>query len=190
MRTLFDLPAGLPEPQDDGACDHLSGTRIPGLFLTSSAGTSINLAQIAGRTIVYCYPRTGESGQPVPEGWDAIPGARGCTPQSCGFRDHFQELREAGAAHLFGLSTQDTDYQREAVNRLRLPFSLLSDRDLAFTRALNLPTFQFNSMTLIRRLTLIIEEGVIRKVFYPVYPPDQSAEQTLNWLRQNQAAKH
>ena len=188
MHSPSDLPAGLPVPQDDGACNHLYRTRIPELLLPSTAGYPINLAQIHGRTVLFCYPRTGHPDQPVPESWDALPGARGCTPQCCGFRDHFSELTRAGALHLFGLSTQDTDYQDETVKRLELPYPLLSDLDLKFAYALELPTFQFNSMTLIKRLTLIIDNGAIAKVFYPVFPPDKSAEQTLEWLMQNRAA--
>jgi peroxiredoxin len=185
MQNSLDLPVGLPMPEDDGACDHLQGTPVPQLWLDSTTGQPVNLAQLRGRTVVYCYPRTGQPDQPVPEDWDAIPGARGCTPQSKAFRDHFRELLDAGASHLFGLSTQDTDYQSEAVKRLDLPYPLLSDRELHFTQALRLPTFRFNSMTLIKRLTLIIDDGGITKVFYPVFPPDKSAEQVLDWLKQN-----
>jgi peroxiredoxin len=139
---------------------------------------------VEGRLFI-AIPRTGEPDQPIPVSWDAIPGARGCTPQSCAFRDHFRELTGAGASHLFGLSTQDTEYQREVVKRLELPYPILSDAELNFIQALGLPTFQFNSKTLIKRVTLIIDEGVITKVFYPVFPPNKSAEQTLEWLRQN-----
>ena len=186
MPNTLELPVDLPVPQDDGACDHLLGAPIPELWLASTNGYLINLAELGGRTVVYCYPRTGEPDQPIPDGWDAIPGARGCTPQSRAFRDHFRELTGAGASHLFGLSTQDTDYQSEVVKRLELPYPLLSDSELNLVRALRLPTFQFNSKTLIKRLTLIIDDGRITKVFYPVFPPDKNAEQTLEWLRQNQ----
>jgi peroxiredoxin len=188
MKNALDLPAGLPVPVDDGACDHLQGMRMPELWLASTAGEQINLAQMQGRTVLYCYPRTGQPDQPIPEDWDAIPGARGCTPQSCGFRDHFHDLTEAGVAHLFGLSTQDTDYQSEAVQRLKLPFPLLSDHELKLTEALRLPTFQFNGLTLVKRLTLIVDDGGITKTFYPVFPPDKSAAQTLEWLIQNRLA--
>jgi peroxiredoxin len=179
----MELPADLPVPEDDGACAHLQGMMIPPISLDSTSGSLVNLAETRGRTVIYCYPRMGLPDQPVPKNWDAIPGARGCTTQSCSFRDHFQELTKAGARHVFGLSTQDTDYQREAVERIHLPFSLLSDRELHFANALKLPTFDFNSMILIKRLTLVIDDGCVAKVFYPVFPPNESAEQTLQWLK-------
>src|SRR5262245_27124901 len=135
------LPENLPVPQDDGAARHLKGTRLPDVTLPPTDGASVNLSTLKGRTVVYIYPRTGRPGQPTPTGWDAIPGARGCTPQSCGFRDHFAELKRLGVAALFGLSTQDTAYQREAAERLHLPFPILSDADFQLTRALKLPTF-------------------------------------------------
>src|SRR5713226_5050591 len=145
MSTLHDpniLPAGLPLPRDDGAARHLEGMNLPSLALPATDGSEVDLARLAGRTVVYIYPRTGRPGQPLPDGWDAIPGARGCTPQSCSFRDHFAELKVLGVAHLYGLSTQDTAYQREAVERLKLPFPILSDEHLSLTSALRLPTFQ------------------------------------------------
>src|SRR5256714_12307002 len=136
------LPNDLPVPQDDGAASHLTGAALPDLALRATDGTDVNLARLTGRTVVYIYPRTGRPGQPLPDGWDGIPGARGCTPQSCGFRDHFAELKRLGVAQLFGLSTQQTDYQREAAERLHLPFAILSDAELQLTRAMNLPTFE------------------------------------------------
>src|ERR1700737_2713065 len=145
MATAHDpgrLPPDLPVPLDDGAARHLTGTRLPSLALPATNGSQVDLSALGGRTVVCIFPRTGRPGQDPPDGWDAIPGARGCTPQSCSFRDHFGELRRLGVAHLFGLSTQDTDYQREAVERLHLPFSILSDARLAFARAIRLPTFQ------------------------------------------------
>jgi peroxiredoxin len=177
------LPADLPVPVDDGAARHLAGMRLPSLPLAATDCTDVDLAKLAGRTVVYIYPRTGRPGVAVPDGWDAIPGARGCTPQSCSFRDHFAELRSLGVAHLFGLSTQDTDYQREAVDRLHLPFPILSDADLRFARALRLPTFVVAGMTLLKRTVLIIDDGIIAKVFYPVFPPDESAAAVAGWLR-------
>jgi peroxiredoxin len=156
--------------------------RLPSLALGSTAGAAVDLSKLDGRTVVYIYPRTGVPGQAPPDGWDAIPGARGCTPQSCSFRDHFAELRQLGVAHLYGLSTQDTAYQREAVERLHLPFAILSDAELKLTRAVDLPTFTVAGMTLLRRMVLIIDDGAIRKVFYPVFPPDKSAADVVAWL--------
>jgi len=177
------IPADLPVPEDDGAARHLAGIRLPSLLLAATDGTEVDFAKLAGRTVVYIYPRTGRPGVALPDGWDAIPGARGCTPQSCSFRDHFAELKSLGVAHLFGLSTQDTDYQREAVSRLHLPFPILSDADLRFARALSLPTFEVADMTLLKRMVLIIDDGLIAKALYPVFPPDESAAEVIDWLR-------
>jgi peroxiredoxin len=177
------LPTDLPVPEDDGGARHLTGAAFPDLALPATAGGSINLARVAGRTVLYLYPRTGVPGVDLPPGWDDIPGARGCTPQSCSFRDHFAELKALGASHVFGLSAQDTGYQREAAGRLHLPFSLLSDHALAFTHALMLPTFTVAGMTLIKRMAIVADDGVIVKVFYPVFPPDRSATDVIAWLR-------
>jgi peroxiredoxin len=176
------LPADLPAPPDDGAARHLEGLKLPSLALPATDGREVDLATLPGRTVVYIYPRTGRPGQPLPDGWDAIPGARGCTPQSCSFRDHFAELRQLGVSNLFGMSTQDTDYQREAVERLHLPFAIISDAGLRFTRALRLPTFAVDGMTLQKRMVLVIDDGVVVKAFYPVFPPDQSAGVVAAWL--------
>jgi peroxiredoxin len=181
------LPADLPIPQDDGAARHLAGRRLPAITLAATDGSAVDLSGLAGRVVVYAYPRTGQPGQPNPDGWDAIPGARGCTPQSCAFRDHFLELTSLGVSRVFGLSTQDSAYQREAVERLHLPFPLLSDHDLKLTRAANLPTFETAGMTLLKRLTLVIDDGVATKVFYPVFPPDRNAADVIAWLRQGTA---
>jgi peroxiredoxin len=189
MTALHDpnvLPAELPAPQDDGAARHLAGMRLPSLVLAATDGSNVDLSKLSGRTVVYVYPRTGVPGQPLPEGWNEIPGARGCTPQSCGFRDHFGELKRLGVVRVFGLSTQDTAYQREAVERLHLPFPVLSDERLALARALDLPTFTTSGMTLLKRMALIIDHGVISKVFYPVFPPDKNAEEVIAWLRNQQ----
>jgi peroxiredoxin len=182
-QNFSSLPEGLPAPVDDGACDHLVGISVPAIALPSTAGRTVVLAQTGRpRTVVYAYPRTGVPGEPLPTGWDEIPGARGCTPQSCSFRDHHQELLELGA-EVFGLSTQTTAFQQEMAARLHLPFEVLSDADLRFVEALRLPTFEVDGMTLIKRLTLVLREGRIEHVFYPVFPPDQSAAQTIAWLR-------
>jgi peroxiredoxin len=180
--NLYELPRDLPVPQDDGACAHLAGLRLPPVALRSSAGRSVDLSSLGGRIVVYIYPRTGRPDEESPPGWNAIPGARGCTPQSCAFRDHYQELRRAGAAHVFGLSAQSPADQREAAARLHLPFELLSDDKLEFARALKLPTFQVEGMTLIKRITLISRDGAIENVFYPVFPPDRNASDVLDWL--------
>ena len=178
---VHTLPPDLPRPIDDGGARHLPGARLPPIALAATDGSSVTLASLAGRTVVYCYPRTGRPDQEPPDGWNAIPGARGCTPQSCAFRDHHRELAALGA-RVFGLSTQDTAYQREAVERLHLPFALLSDVDLAFARALGLPTFEVASMRLLRRLTLIVRDGVVAHCFYPVFPPDRNADDVVRWL--------
>jgi len=177
------LPPGLPAPEDDGACDHLIGAGVPDLRLPSTAGGSISLAGSGpGRTIVYAYPRTGRPGEPeLTDDWDLIPGARGCTPEACAFRDHHAELRGLGA-EVYGLSTQETAYQRELVDRLHLPFPILSDADLRLTRALRLPIFEVAGHTLLRRHTLVIANATIEHVFYPVFPPDHHPSEVLRWL--------
>ncbi len=180
---LYKIPDGLPVPTDDGRCDHLPGARLPAVALTSTGGGTVDLSQVRGTVVVYCYSRTGHPDREV-EGWNDIPGARGCTPQTCAFRDHHRELADLGAL-VYGLSTQTTDYQREMVERLRVPFEVLSDAGLAFTRALALPTFTVASMTLIKRLTLIAAAGIIDKVFYPVFPPDRNADEVIGWLSEN-----
>lgn len=181
---VYKLPDNLPVPVDDGRCDHLTGIPLPAIALRSTADQLVDLSKIEGTVVVYCYPRTGEPDKDPPPGWNEIPGARGCTPQSCAFRDHYRELRALNAA-VYGLSTQTTDYQREMVARLHLPFDVLSDVDLSFARALNLPTFTVQSMTLIKRLTLIVKDGVIKQVFYPVFPPDKNPDQVIAWLSEN-----
>lgn len=183
MTDYLDLPTELPVPQDDGAADHLPGTAMPHIELQSTAGRTVGLDQLGpGRTVLYIYPRSGVPGEPLPEGWDAIPGARGCTPEACGFRDHHAELRSAGAANVYGLSSQDTDYQAELVDRLDLPFEILSDPELALVDALGLPTFIANGAPLYKRITLIVADGRIEHAFYPVFPPDQHASEVLEWL--------
>ena len=174
----------IPAPQDDGATGHLVGAKMPAIGLSATDGKTVDLSTLRGRTVVYAYPRTGQPGKENPPGWDLIPGARGCTPQTCGFRDHFAELKGRGVDHLFGLSTQDIAYQREAAERLHLPFAILSDEHLKLTKALNLPTFETADMTLLKRFTLIIDDGIISHVFYPVFPPDRSASDVLAWLSQ------
>lgn len=184
VRNLLDVDwNALPAPIDDGAADHLTGMVLPSLQLGSTEGTLVDLAALDGSTVVYAYPRTGRPDAPLPDGWDMIPGARGCTPQSCAFRDHYAELRDLGVNHLFGLSTQDTDYQAEAASRLHLPFPLLSDADLRLATAISLPLFEAAGSLLMKRLTLIIRDGRIAKVFYPVFPPDRNASDVTDWLK-------
>ncbi len=183
---LNTLPDGLPIPTDDGSCNHLKGMLLPALELRATSGRAVNLAALRDRTILYIYPRTGRPDQEPPSGWNEIPGARGCTPQSCSFRDHKAELESLGAK-IFGLSSQDSEYQQEAVQRLHLPFELLSDCDFALTEALRLPTFTADGMRLIKRVTLVLRDGQVEKVFYPVFPPDRNAEEVIGWLRDNPA---
>jgi peroxiredoxin len=184
MPSFVETPdwSTIPAPHDDGGARHLAGSRLPSIPLPAPDGSMIDLAAQRGRTVVYAYPRTGQPHVPNPDGWDMIPGARGCSPQSCAFRDHFSELQAHGVSHLFGLSTQDTAYQREAAERLHLPFAILSDAGLNLTKAMRLPTFEVGGMTLLKRLTLVIEDGVVEHVFYPVFPPDRNASDVLAWL--------
>jgi peroxiredoxin len=186
MESSVEAPdwSAIPAPTDDGATAHLTGARVPSVALRGTDGEIVDLAALAGRTIVYAYPRTGRPGIDNPDGWDMIPGARGCTPQSCSFRDHFAELKALGADRLFGLSTQDPDYQREAAERLHLPFAILSDEHLTLTRAMSLPIFEASGMTLLKRFTLVIDDGTVTHVFYPVFPPDRSAADVVEWLSQ------
>jgi peroxiredoxin len=179
----------IPPPVDDGGAAHLEGMAIPPVSLVATNDTSITLSALPGRTVVFGYPRTGEPGKiALVDDWDMIPGARGCTPQTCAFRDLYAELKAAGAVQVFGLSTQSNDYQTEMASRLHLPFPVLSDEKLELTRALKLPTMEDAGLTLIKRLALIIDEGRIRHVFYPVFPPDRNAGDVLAWLKDNPAS--
>lgn len=173
----------IPSPSDDGKANHLEGQSLPELSLPSSTGSTVNVGDLRGLTVIYVYPMTGRPDRDLPDGWDDIPGARGCTPQSCSFRDHYAELQEYDVENLFGLSTQTKSYQQEAAERLHLPFPLLSDADRALGRALNLPGMEVASQHLHKRLTMIARDGVIAKVFYPVFPPDQDAANVVAWLR-------
>jgi len=177
------LPPDLPPPVDDGGAAHLAGMRLPDVALASTGGGVVSAARLTGRTVMFAYPRTGRPGEPnLVIDWDAIPGARGCTPQACGFRDSHADLRGRGAAHVYGLSTQTSRHQREAADRLHLPFPLLSDRHRAFALAARLPTFEAGGEVLLRRLTLVVDDGVVTGVFYPVFPPDRSAADVVAWL--------
>ena len=178
------LPTDLPIPEDDGAGDRILGKSLPSITLSSTSGEKVNLSDIKSSAVFYCYPMTGQPGVKLPDGWDSIPGARGCTPQSCSFRDHHREL-QALNTQVYGISTQETISQKEAVARLHLPFGLLSDADRKLTTALQLPIFEVENKQLIKRLTFIAREGKIIKVFYPVFPPDRNADDVVSWLRQN-----
>lgn len=184
MTDYLSLPDDLPVPQNDGAAEHLAGIPLPAVALPSTGGEPVRLDLLGpGRTVVYLYPMTGRPGVALPDGWDEIPGARGCTPESCGFRDRLSELREAGADRVFGLSVQDTDYQSEVHDRLGLGFELLSDHDRELTDALGLPTFEVDGERLLKRLTMVIRDGAIEHVFYPIFPPTTHAAEVVDWLR-------
>lgn len=187
MADYTFLPTGLPVPVDDGATDHLPGVPIPDITLKASGGAEVRLRNLpAGRTVLYLYPLTGRPGVDLPEGWDAIPGARGCTTEACDFRDHFSELQEAGAQQVWGLSSQDADYQAEVVHRLRLPFQMLSDEAFTLGDTLNLPTFAAaGHPRLYARLTLVIRDHRIEHVFYPIFPPNAHGQQVLDWFQTN-----
>jgi peroxiredoxin len=186
MSTLLSVNwSKIPAPEDDGAAKHLIGMKLPVLSLQATNGEHIDLSSLQGRSVIYAYPMTGRPDVPLPDGWDMIPGARGCTPQSCAFRDLAHELKIAGAGHIFGLSTQSSDYQAEAAERLHLPFPLLSDVDMLLTNALKLPTLIVSDAILLRRLTLVINDAKIEHVFYPIFPPDQNASDVVDWLMAN-----
>jgi peroxiredoxin len=184
MTDYTVLPDNLPVPENDGAADHLTGLAVPALTLPASDGSAVDLAALgAGRTVIYLYPLTGRPGVDLPEGWDSIPGARGCSTEACDFRDHFADLRQA-VARVYGLSSQDPDYQAEVVARLRLPFVMLSDQRFALGDALRLPTFAAPGHDrLYARLTLVVRDGVIEHVFYPIFPPNTHAQEVLSWLK-------
>ena len=182
-KNLHKLPPDLPVPVDDGACDHLPGMEMPPVELPATTGAALNVAEAShdGPAVFFFYPRSGRPDEPRIPGWDDIPGARGCTPQSCAFRDHFSEF-EALGVRVFGVSTQDTEYQREFAEWTKLPYPLLSDSDFVLTEALGLPTFEAGDMRLIRRVTLVVSHGRVEKVLYPVFPPDKNAEEVLAYL--------
>ena len=176
----------IPAPQDDGAAAHLVGMTIPPVSLRATNDTAVALSELTGRTVVFAYPRTGEPGKiSLVDDWDMIPGARGCTPQTCAFRDLFAELKAAGAKQVFGLSTQSNAYQTEMASRLHLPFPVLSDEALELVEVLHLPVMEVADLTLIKRLALVIDDAKITHVFYPVFPPDRNAGDVLEWLKAN-----
>ena len=185
--SFAELPADLPVPQDDGAAQHLLGMQLPPVTLPSTDGGSVSLSSLAGRACLVCYPMTGTPGTPLPTNWDGIPGARGCTPQACSLRDLHAELLDAGAGALYGISAQSTQAQREARERLHLPYELLSDEAGLLRGALQLPTFEVDGRTLLKRLTLVVQDASIVQVFYPIFPPNEHADDLLRWLQSAQA---
>jgi peroxiredoxin len=178
---IHSIPEDLPVPEDDGAADHLLDAVVPAIALKATTGETVRLDQPGQRTILFCYPRTGRPDEELPPGWNAIPGARGCTPEACGFRDAHEQFADLGV-RVLALSTQEPNYQREMAERLQLPFPVLSDERLELTRELGLPTFETSGWTLLKRLTLVIDDGRIEHVFYPVFPPDAHASELLDWL--------
>lgn len=186
MSHDFALPDDLPEPEDDGEADHLRGMEMPDLSLPATDETTVNLRDLPPRTVIYIYPMTGRPDEDVtPEGWEDVPGARGCTPESCGFRDHYAELRDDGVGEVFGLSTQSSEYQREARDRLHLPFEMLSDAEWELANELDLPRFSIEGDDYLERLTLVVSDGRVEYVFYPVFPPDEHANEVLEWTTDN-----
>lgn len=184
MAQLLNLPDNLPIPLDDGKCNHLTNITLPNITLNSTGDNKINLSKLKGFTVLYFYPRTGRPDVELLDGWNEIPGARGCTPQSCSFRDNHQTLTELNVS-IYGISTQSTAYQKELVQRLHLPYEILSDENLELTQELNLPTFQIENMTLTKRVTLICKDDKVVKCFYPVFPPDENIYDVINWIRIN-----
>lgn len=183
MKNLEVLPDNLPVPVDDGACQHLEGMQVPSIALTGSSGNTVIIGAAQGMVVVYFYPLIGRPDSPPMLGWNDIPGARGCTPQSCAFRDLYAEFNALGVT-VYGASSQSHAEQVEASRRLHLPFDLVSDSIFELAHALALPTFEYNSLRLLKRLTLILEDGIIRKVFYPVFPPNENAASVLNWIKE------
>jgi len=187
MTNLNQLPSDLPIPHNDGATHHLKGMKLPPVSLNATNGEVVHLGEIKGKLVIYCYPMTGQPNVALPDGWDQIPGARGCTPQSCSYRDHYQALKDLGA-EVIGLSVQSSDYQREMANRLHLPFPVVSDADYQFQKALNMPTFEAAGMTLLKRVTLIANHGVIEAVHYPIFPSDSDAAWVIDYLKTHKVA--
>ncbi|MBL1320850.1 MAG: peroxiredoxin [Methylophaga sp.] len=183
MKDLHQLPDNLPVPADDGACDHLEGMSLPSQLLQTSSNSSLDLSAEKGIVVIFFYPMIGRPDSPPMVGWNEIPGARGCTPQTCSFRDSYNQLTELGAK-VFGASSQALEEQNEAVARLKLPFELLNDSTFKLTESLNLPTFEYQGVKRIKRLTLVMVNGVIRKVFYPVFPSDQNVNHVISWLNE------
>jgi peroxiredoxin len=184
--VIFSIPIDLPIPLDDGECNHLENMQIPNACLWSTDDQEINLSSLSGWNVIFCYPMTGRPGVPIPEGWVQIPGAAGCTPQACSYRDNHAELKR-NRVGIYGISTQTSEAQKEASSRLGLPYPLLSDINHSFSSALKLPMLEVGGSKLIKRLTLILKDGVIKKCFYPVFPPDKNVFEVIAWLSENKA---
>ena len=182
------FPSDLPKPVDDGSCNHLTNMAIPSIKLppTSTPDKPVDVSRLEGLSILFCYPRTGAPDETVPPEWDAIPGARGCTPQACSFRDNLPALKQYGVKNLYGISTQDTSYQKEVHDRIHLPYDLLSDEKLEFLQVLNLPYFEYKGKKVSKRLSIAVEKGKIIKFWYPVFPPDSNVNEVLQWLKDRQ----
>jgi len=189
MKDLYKLPDDLPVPVDDGACDHLQEFQLPSVSLKGVSDESIELSSMKGIAVIFFYPMIGRPNSPPMIGWNNIPGARGCTPQSCSFRDKYSQLEKL-EVKVFGVSSQPLIDQKEASARLKLPFELLNDSQFELTKALNLPTFEYDSSTFIKRITIISIDGVIKKTFYPVFPPDKNVNQVIEWLEHNRSLNH
>lgn len=188
MSRATYIPTDLPVPEDDGASDHLPGAAIPDVSLTATDGKQVDLATLPGRTVIFCYPRMAGPDESVPDDWNAIPGARGCTPESCAFRDLYSEFQSLEVG-VFGISTQPTAAQAETHTRLHLPYPLLSDSELLLTSELLLPTFVWRDIVCLKRLTLVVQDGMIEHVFYPIFPPDAHPTEVLRWLREHDAVQ-
>lgn len=187
--NLAPLPSTLVAPEDDGSIDRLPGTRMPSILLPSTDGDSVDLGALgSGRTLIYVFPMTGSPEVDMPEGWDAIPGARGCSPHNCDMRNHYADLMQNGVSRVYGLSSQPVEYQDALTQALRLPYPLLTDEALELVSALRLPTISADDLTVYQRLALIIDNGVIEHVFFPVFPPDRHAQVVLDWLSDTTSA--
>lgn len=182
MKDLNELPQDLPVPVDDGACSHLLGTEIPSIALNSTSGGFIDVSTIKGLAVMFFYPMNGRPDAPPMTGWNDIPGARGCTPQSNSYRDNYLNLKNL-AVKTYGISSQPLADQKEAKNRLKLPFELLNDSEFLLTKALNLPTFTYHNSIYIKRLTIIVDNGIIKKTYYPVFPPNENVLDVINWVK-------
>ncbi|VAW52529.1 Alkyl hydroperoxide reductase subunit C-like protein [hydrothermal vent metagenome] len=184
MKDLYQLPEGLPVPVDDGACNHLEGAPFPSMLITVTPHATYDFSKEKGINIIFFYPMIGHPDSLPMTGWNEIPGARGCTPQALSYKNYFRQITKLGV-RLFGASSQALKEQNDAIDRLKLPFELINDSSFLLSNALKLPTFQFNEIKMIKRLTLVVVDGVIKKVFYPVFPPNKNVDDVIVWLKEN-----